>query len=255
MTINALASNITADAVDKRTAHLAGAFYLLVGVFGGFAEGFVEPKMYVAGNAAATAQTVLANTGLVRLGVVADLLDQAFFIGLALTLYALLRDVRRPVARAMVALVAIAAAIGSLNTVFLFEALQVASGDTYSAAFGAGGKDALVLLLLDIQHYGLLAAQLFFGLWLAPLGYLALRSGRFPKPLGIVLIIAAGCYVVDLLAAFLAPDLSKMIHGTVVIPCAVAEIWMVLYLLTIGIRARAAKPQMTAYSQLTRISA
>ena len=42
----------------KRLARIAGVFYLLVGITGGFAEGFVDPKMYVAGNAAATAGNV-----------------------------------------------------------------------------------------------------------------------------------------------------------------------------------------------------
>jgi len=34
----------------------------------------------------------------------------------------------------------------------------------------------------------MLVTQIFFGLWLVPLGYLAYRSGMFPKVLGIVLI-------------------------------------------------------------------
>jgi hypothetical protein len=221
----------------KNTARLAGLLYLMVGVFGGFAVGFVEPKMYVAGNAALTAQTVLANEGLVRAGVVADLMNQAFFVALALTLYALLKHVDRGVARLMVGLVAVAAAIASLNAVFLFEALQVATNGSYTAAFASGGQEALVLMLVDLQHHGLLAAQVFFGLWLAPLGYLAFRSGLFPKALGVVLMVAAVCYMIDLLAAFLAPGIGAMIHGTVVIPCAVAEISMVLYLLVIGVRS------------------
>src|SRR5260370_5110069 len=56
----------------KRLARLSGVLYLLVGICGGFAQGYTEPKMYVAGNAAATAGDVLPNSGLVRLGVVAD---------------------------------------------------------------------------------------------------------------------------------------------------------------------------------------
>ena len=36
----------------KQLARIAGVFYLLVGIFGGFAEGFVDPKLHVAGNAA-----------------------------------------------------------------------------------------------------------------------------------------------------------------------------------------------------------
>src|ERR1700736_1101145 len=79
----------------KRVARIAGVLYLLVGIFGGFAEGFVEPKMYAAGDAAATAANVIANAGLVRLGVVSDLLGQTFFVFLALTLYVLLRHVHQ----------------------------------------------------------------------------------------------------------------------------------------------------------------
>jgi Domain of unknown function (DUF4386) len=222
------------DAAIKRMAGIAGIFYLLVGIFGGFAEGYVEPAMY----AVPTAQNLIANANLVRLGVAADLLDQAVFVALAVMLYKLLKGVDQTMARAMVLLVAVAAAIASLNVVFLFEALRVATDAPSEVALGALGVDVLVRLLLDMQHYGLLAAQVFFGLWLAPLGYLALKSGWFPKPLGAVLILAAGCYLIDLFTAFLVPDLYRAIHGFVVIPCAIAEIWMVLQLLLMGVRFR-----------------
>ena len=165
----------------KRLARIAGVLYLLVGITGGFAEGYVEPKMYVAGNAAATAGNVVANSGIVRMAVVAELLDYTFFVFLAMTLYILLQHVHKSVARAMLVLVALAAGIVSLNTVFLFEGLQVATDSSYQAAFGTAGSNALVLLLLDLQHYGLLIGQVFFGLWLVPLGYLAYRSGMFPR--------------------------------------------------------------------------
>jgi hypothetical protein len=172
----------------KRLARIAGVLYLFVGVTGGFAEGFVEPKVYVAGDAAATAAAVVANAGLVRLGVVSDLLDQTLFVFLAMTLYVLLQHVRQSVARAMVVLVALAAGISSLTAVFEFAGLRVATGAVDMAALGTAGSNAVVLLLLDTQHYGLLVAQIFFGLWLVPLGYLAYKSGMFPKALGVVLI-------------------------------------------------------------------
>ena len=224
----------------KRLARIAGLLYLLVGVFGGFAEGYVEPKMYVAGSAAATAGNVVANAGLLRIGVVADLLDGTFFVFLALTLYILLKHVHKSVARAMLVLVAIATTITCLIAVFEFEGLRVATDSSYAAAFGAAGSNALVLLLLDTQHYGLLIAQIFFGLWLAPLGYLTYKSGMFPKALGVVLIVGAACYLVDLLAAFLVPDAGQRIHSFIVVPCAIAEISMVLYLLVKGVKTQQA---------------
>src|SRR5438132_8561711 len=98
----------------KRLARIAGVFYLFVGIFGGFAEGFVDPKMYVAGNAAATAGNVITNSGLVRMGVVAHLLDATFFVSVAMTLYILLKHVHKSAARAMLILVALAAGVLSL---------------------------------------------------------------------------------------------------------------------------------------------
>ena len=220
----------------KRLARIAGLLYLGVGLFGGFAEGYVEPKMYVAGDAAATAGNVVANADLVRIGVVADLVDQVLLVFLALTLYVLFKHVQQGVARAMVVLVVIAAAIASLNAVFEFEGLRVATGAVDLSALGPEGSNAMVLLLLDTQHYGLLIAQIFFGLWLIPLGYLTLKSGWFPKALSVILIVAGGSYLVDLLAAFLVPDFGQLIHGFIAILCIIAEVWMLGYLLFIGVR-------------------
>jgi Domain of unknown function (DUF4386) len=228
---------------SKRLARTAGVLYLIVGIFGGFAEGYVEPKMYVAGNAAATAGNVVANPGLVRMGVVADLLDGTAFILLALVLYILFKRVNKSVARALLVFVTLATAITCLSAVFEFEGLRVATGAVTLAAFGSGGSNAMVLLLLETQHYGLLIAQIFFGLWLVPLGYLAYKSGWFPKALGVLLVVGGACYLVDLLAAFLAPDLGQNIHAFIVIPCAIAEIWMVGYLLMIGVKTvKSVKP-------------
>ena len=221
----------------RRLARIAGLLYLLVGIFGGFAEGFVEPKMYVAGDAAATTGNVIAHAGLVRLGVVADLVDQTLFVFLALTLYLLLKHVHQSAARTMVVLVVLASGIACLNTVFEFEGLRVATGAADLSAIGTAGSQGLVLLLLDSQHYGLLIAQIFFGLWLVPLGYLAYNSsGMFPKWLGGLLIVGGTCYLVDVLAAFLVPDIGQAIHAFVVIPSAIAELTTVGYLLVIGVK-------------------
>jgi len=230
----------------KRLARIAGVFYLIVGIFGGFAEGFVDPKMYVAGNAAATAGNVVANAGLVRMGVVAHLVDGVFFALTAVALYLLLNHVHKNAARVMVLFVALAVGIICLNAVFQFEGLRVATDSSYAAAFGAAGSNALVLLLLDIQHYGTLAAQVFFGLWLAPLGYLAYKSGLFPKALGVVLVVATVSYLLDVLVAFLVPDFATQIHPFLSIAPIIAEIWLLLYLLVKGVRVPAQGTPITS---------
>src|SRR5438132_6255976 len=111
----------------KRLARIAGVLYLLVGIFGGFAQGFMYPKIYVAGDAAKTAGNLIANSGLVRIGVVADLFQATVWVFVALTLYRLLR-LNKSAASAMVVLASIGAGITMLNAVFEFEGLRVATG-------------------------------------------------------------------------------------------------------------------------------
>ena len=171
-----------------------------------------------------------------RIGVVSHLLDGTFFVFLAMTLYNLLQHVNKSVARAMLILVALSVGIVCLNAVFEFEGLRVATDSNYAATFGTKGSNALVLLLLDAEHYGVLIAQVFFGLWLIPLGYLTNKSGMFPKWLGFVLLVGGVCYLIDLLSAFLLPDLAPRIHPFIVIPPTIAEVSMLFYLLIVGVK-------------------
>ena len=225
-----------ASASPRRLARIAGVFYLVVGIAGGFSEGFVDPALYVARNADATSANVIAHEGLVRFGVVAHLTDAVFFVLTAMALYVLLKHVDRFAARLMVAAVMLAAGIISVSAVFTFVAMQVATDSSYATAFGHVGASALVLLLLQVQHYCVLAAQVFFGLWLAPLGYLAYRSRLFPKALGVILVLATVSYLIDVVVAFLLPAFAEHIHVYLGIVPAIAEIWMVLYLLIVGVR-------------------
>jgi hypothetical protein len=214
---------------------MAGILYLLVAIFAAFAFD-VFTTLYVAGDAATTAANVVAKAGVVRIAVVSDFVMVTAWVFLALTLYRLLKHVHPNAASAMVILVAIGSGIVCLNDVFAFVGMRVATDSSYATALGVGGANALVLMLLDTQHYGGLVSSIFMGLWLVPLGYLAYKSGLFPKPLGVALIVVCVCYHAKLLAAFLAPDLWIAIQGYVSIPIWIFELWMVLYLLIIGVR-------------------
>jgi hypothetical protein len=220
----------------KRLARIAGVLYVVNGIVAGFAFGYVLTKVYVPGNAATTAANVVASSGLVRAGVVADLFQATEWVFLAMTLYILLKHVHLSAARAMVVLVGVGAAITCLNDVFQFESVRVATDASYAAALGTAGSNALVQLLLEIHHYGFLVAQIFFGLWLVPFGYLAYKSAMFPKALGVMLVIGGACYIVGLLAVFLIPDGGEKINTFVTLPSAIAEVAMVLYLLVFGVK-------------------
>jgi hypothetical protein len=241
------ASTSVTDSSARRLARTAGVLYLGVAVLGGWAHQGVRSMVYVPGDAAVTANNVVEHASLVRYGFVADLVQATLMLFVVLALYKLLQHAGRPVARAMVVLVIVSTAITSLNLVNQFGAVLVATDPSYAAAFGADGSDALVLLLLDLQHHGYLIAQIFFGLWLFPLGLLAYRSGLFPRPIGIGLMVGAVAYLIDVPLQFLAPELADTISPVVLIPIViVAEVAMLIYLLTKGVRSTPPQPTVTS---------
>jgi hypothetical protein len=215
---------------------MAGSLYLVVAVLGGFAELVVREAIVQPGDPAATAQNISESATLFRLGFVADLVQATVFLFTAMALYLLLRHVHELVARAMVVIVAVSVAIICLNLVNQFMALSLATGEDYARTFGSTGADALAGLFADTHAAGYLIAQMFFGLWLLPLGYLVVRSGYVPKVLGVLLAAGGVGYLVDLFARFLAPGVAERISSFVLAPAVVGEVSFVAWLLVKSVR-------------------
>lgn len=235
--MNAIVQDTKATASPKRRARIAGVLYLIVAVFAAFSYNYATGTTYILGDAAATAQAVLANAGLVRTGVVADLIQATAWIFVAMALYLLLRHVNENRARAMVILVAVGATIVCVKQVFPVAALLVATELPYVTAFGAAGSNALALLLLDMHHYGSLIAQIFMGLWLVPLGYLAYASGLFPRALGVALVAGGGGWIAGSLAGLLDPASGEAFNRSAMLLPTIAEVWLLGYLLVKGVRS------------------
>jgi hypothetical protein len=226
-------------ASPRRLARIAGLFYLLVLVFGAFAHLVVRGELYVPGDAAATAANLAEQPTLFRLGYVADLGMATFLLLTAMALYRLLRHVHADAARAMVVFAAVGAAITFAVLSSSFAALLAATEEPYPAALGDSGSAATSLLLLDTHHYGYLSAQVFFGLWLLPLGYLVYRSGMFPRWLGVLLIAGGVGFLVDTVLLFLAPSVRDALDPVVGTLTSVAELVMIAWLLIRGARPNA----------------
>jgi hypothetical protein len=227
---------------ERGLARVAGSFYLVVAVFGGFAELVVRAGIVEPAGAAATADNIRGSATMFRWGFASDLVQATFFLFTGMALYLLLRHVHEMVARAMVVFVAVSVAIISLNLLNQYTALALATGEEYASGFGAAGADTLAGLFADMHAAGYLIAQVFFGLWLLPLGYLAYRSGYFPKVLGVLLAVGCFGYLVDTFTSLLAPGIADRIEWIVVTPAAVAELWFVAYLLVKGVRTADGKP-------------
>lgn len=135
----------------------------------------------------------------------------------------------------MVVFVAFSAAIACANMLNQLGAVLVATNHSYATAFGADHSHALVLLLMDLQHYGYLIAQLTW-LWLFALGLLGYRSGMFPRWLSFLLMLGTVCYVGDAITQFLAPALANTSAAVFLMPEIVCEVALLAYLLIKGVR-------------------
>jgi hypothetical protein len=218
----------------KRLAPIAGLLYLAVAVLGGPPQLLVRPMVRVSADPAATAEAVAANQTLLRIAFVSELAGIVAFILLVMVLYRLLRHVDRQTAAAMVTFVAIAVAILSVNMINHLAALVV-SDPSLAAALGMPGTEGLVLLFLELHEVGYSIGEVFFGLWLLPLGYLALRSGWFPRPLAVLLMVGCFAYLALAFAIPLFDGLPEALVWVVATPAGAAEFWMIGYLLTRGV--------------------
>ena len=136
----------------------------------------------------------------------------------------------------MVSLVLIGGAITCINTLNQFAALLILNGADYLIAFETNQLQALTMLFLDLFKYGVLINQIFFGLWLFPLGYLVFKSDYFPKIigkiLGVLLIIAGLGYLIDFSTFFLFPNFDVTITNFTFW----GELILLLWLLIKGVR-------------------
>ena len=223
---------------SANTARIAGVFYLLVAICGGFAELYVREHTVVQGGAAETARNILASEQLFRIAFTADLVMVTSYLLLGLTLYVLLEGVDKNIARLMVAFNVIGVPIMGLNMLNHFASLYVSSGAAYLSVFSVEQLNALALFFLDLHNYGYTIAQVSTGAWLLPLGYLVYKSGYFPKILGILLIVAGVGYLVDLFAQFLLPNYADLIEIVALTPAAVGEFLFLFWLLVKGTKTK-----------------
>lgn len=236
---------------NKKTARLAGFFYLLMLIFGGFAE-IIRQKIYVAGDITATADNIMANEFLCRLAFISDIIMMTSFVLLPLVLYKLLVSVNKNMAVLMVIFVIVSVPLNMINLLNEYASLHMLSGENYLSVFEANQLQAQAMLYHDLYLHGYEIANIFFGLWLIPFGYLVCKSGFLPRALG-VLLVTGGCGLfINVFVHFLLPDLT-IINTILLIPGTIAEIGCILWLLIMGInqsKVKVAKAQIP-YSRQT----
>jgi hypothetical protein len=223
----------------KKTARLAGLLYLvwvIVGVFGMF---YVPAQINMRGDAASTAQNVLSHEFLFRTSIINDLITHTIWVVLVLILYRMFKQVSGRQARLLVALVIVQIPVALMMEAFNIASLMIFKGDILKT-FELAQRHDLAMLLLKINDYGVLALEMFWGLWLLPLAILVYKSRFLPRFLGVWLAITGLFYMVLSVTCILLPQYKELVlHSPVALPAEIGEVAFALWLLIMGAKVKA----------------
>jgi len=194
----------------KKTARIAGILILIISPFAIFSMMYVTSKLIVPGDAWATASNIMASEGLFRLGMVSDSVVFLLEIVIVVMLYVLLKPVSKTLSLVAALSRLAMTVIQGINLLNNFTVLMFLSGADYLTVFEAGQLNSLVLLFLNAYEYVTHIWGLFFSLHLFFLGYLVYKSGYIPRILGIVLVIASVCYLIQSWGIILLPTYEEI---------------------------------------------
>ncbi|WP_062287641.1 DUF4386 domain-containing protein [Demequina phytophila] len=203
----------------SRAARTAGALYLAFVLLSILADVIGDIGL---SDDAALARVIETAEVRFRAGLVLAMLADLLFLLAAWMLYVLLRPHGEAGALLFLVLNAVGAAVHVAGLVELAAAL---------AQGGAGPVDAAIAL----HGYGVVAAQVFFGAWLVPLGILLLRSGVVPRLLGYLVLLDAVAVTFWFLQAMLLPDHRELSYPAWAVSF-LAEVGLSLWLLVRGAR-------------------
>ena len=217
----------------KKQARIAGFWYLMMAVTGPLGLMYI-PTLIAKGDPAATAQNILDAEFLFRMSIVSNFLCQLAFIWLVLALYRLFKDVNKDHARLMVSLVLVSVPISFLNQANLLASLLFLKDADFLTTFSLDERQSMAMAFLRLHEYGVTIAEIFWGLWLFPFGWLAIKSSFLPRVLGVLLLVAGMGYIIHTTAFFLFPDAADAVNSMVSLPEGIGELAMVAWLLIKG---------------------
>jgi hypothetical protein len=223
----------------RNPGRVAGFLYLLLVLAGPLRLIYIPNKLFVHGNAAATAGNIAAHETLFRLGIVTDLFGAVVIIFLAMALYRLFKGVDQNLAALVVILGGVMPAlIYFVGVVSDSAALTLVRGADFLAVFDKPQRDALAMLFLHLRDEQNTAAEVLWGLWLIPLAILTYRSRFLPRFLGVWLAINGFAYVLLSLTGELLPQFQDKVF-LYSQPALFAEMAFMLWLLIKGVKQEA----------------
>jgi hypothetical protein len=216
----------------NKTARMAGFFYFMYFVTSIIANMFGR---FVFVDASATVNHIMAHESQFRIGFVISLFSIVFFLLAAWYLYVLLKPVNKNIALLFLLLNLGGFAIWYFSTLNLFASLLLLSGADYLKVFQPDQLQAQAMLFINLRKNGAIIAQIPYGIWLFPLGYLVIKSNFLPKILGILLIADGFGLLIFVCQRFIWPSYEIISYPCLVVSF-IAEISLSLWLLIKGVK-------------------
>jgi hypothetical protein len=211
---------------------MAGFHYLTYVVTSVIANMFGR---FVFEDAPVTVNQIMAYESQFRIGSVISLFSVVFFLLAAWYLYVLLKSVNKDLALLFLLLNLGGFAIWCFSTLNLFASLLLLSGADYLQVFQPDQLQAQALLFINLRKNGAIVAQIPYGIWLFPLGYLVFKSGFLPKILGILLIVDCFGLLIWVVQFFLLPAYEVISYPFMAVSF-IAELSLTLWLLIRGVK-------------------
>lgn len=222
------------------TARATGGWYLGLVITGMLGFLLVRPAIYVEGDPAATLSNLTDKEDLAHLAVFLEMAIVVTQALVALWFYKLLRSVH-PVAGVSVAAFGLVNAVAIMASAVCVATAVAVAADASLAPGGDAAAAVGLLFQLSNDFWGI--GAVFFGLWLIPMGWAAVVTGRFPRVLGWVLIGGGVGYMLSALVGYGLVDAPSLLVDGLAFPATIGEFWMVGYLLIRGIRPEPAVQQ------------
>lgn len=223
----------------KKTARFAGVLYLIWIVTGLFALIYVPSQIDMKGDAASTAQNILANESLFRASIINDLFSATLWVIMVLVFYRMFRPVDEYQSKFLVALVIVQIPVVFFMDSFSIASLLIFKGEILNT-FELAQRQELGMLFIKINDYGVLTLEMFWGLWLFPLAILVYKSGFLPRFLGIWLIVTGIFYMILSYVSIMLPQYKDaVLHSPLALPAEIGEVALMLWLLIMGAKEKA----------------
>ena len=220
----------------NKIARTAGLFYLLYVITSVIANLFGK---FVFVEAPVTVDHIMTHALQFRIGFVINLFSVVFFVVAAWALYVLLKPVNKDLALLFLIFNLAGFAVWLFGSLCLFGSLVILNGTETIKAFQPDQVQALAVFFFNLYKSGVFIAQVPYGVWLFPLGYLVLRSGFLPKVIGMLLIADGICQFIYVCQRLILPDLGIIAYPCLVISF-IAEVSLALWL-----SIKTVKPQLS----------